>query len=96
MNDVPNIQKIYKCECHTEGIVIDYDEELDIITFHPWQWGFYTVGLRERIRYAWYILRKGTPYESIVLHPATAKELVDDINAFCDNSPTFKVEGIVQ
>lgn len=79
MKLIPNTSTIYKCECHTHGLIIDFDQEDDLVTLHPWQWEYYQAGWRGRLAYAWHIIKNGTPYESICLHGQTAIALATEI-----------------
>lgn len=73
----------FGCDCHTEGVVIEDDFDPDYKPLHIFYLSFWTLGrqgrslgLWDRIRYCWQILKTGLPYgDMIVLHRDKAIEL---------------------
>ena len=72
-----------KCECHGEGLGVDYDKEDGQYYFSYWSAGLSNKHLswRERIRYCWSALTKGKAFnDEIILSEESAQVLVDFIN----------------
>jgi len=69
-----------KCECHSEGMGVDYDDEDNYYYFSYWKSGTSNALLswRERLRHCWNVLTKGKAFndEIILKHEATDK-LID-------------------
>jgi hypothetical protein len=79
-------RKIYKCKCGSEAIEIaidEFDTNDPGIELCIWRFGHTaTKTIRERIRWAWEILTKGTLYkDEVILSQATALELSTDLDA---------------
>ena len=76
--------KFIKCECHGEGMGIDYDEEDDLYYFSYWSQGLSNkkLSIRDKIRYCWRVLKKGKAFEDeLVFGPKKANELCNWIIA---------------
>jgi hypothetical protein len=81
--------KVFPCDCGTEGVVLAVveDEELPdhFINMAFWECGSKLGGGDslthwERIKYAWHILRGGSPWTSMVcMNKATARNLANHI-----------------
>ena len=73
-----------KCECHGEGLGVDYDSEDDLYYFSYWNAGLSNKPLswREKIRYCWAVLTKGKAFnDEIILN----KEGVTQLDNFILN-----------
>jgi len=78
-----NERTFFNCECHTEGIILEYDKEDDQFYLALWSYGHCGNELPfwERIRWCWNILKSGLPWtDSVVLHTAEARKLAKTIN----------------
>lgn len=76
------ITKLYTCECHTEGISVSVDDETMEVFLTGWQMspGEGKMSLKEKIRWCWYIIRKGKPFnDHNILSFETARSLAFDI-----------------
>jgi len=76
--------KFIKCECHGEGMGIDYDAEDDYYYFSYWSYGLSNKKLswKDRLRHCWHVLRKGKAFEDeIILNSKKANELCNWIMA---------------
>ncbi len=90
-------RKFYECECSTEGIMISYehDEEgclpqVDLAFFQHGFVGRHPLGLWERFRWAWHLIKTGFPYlDGIILDQATAEELAGDLLKFSKKKYKF-------
>ena len=60
-----------KCTCHSEGIMIEADSEMDALFLSVWERGYRgdnTLTWKQKLRYIWQILKHGKPYgDQIVL-----------------------------
>ena len=58
-----------KCECHGEGLGVDYDSEDDLYYFSYWSAGLSNkpLSFRERIRYCWAVLTKGKAFNDEIM-----------------------------
>ena len=86
-------KKSYYCECGGESIVISYDYEDEtttdsnmVIDLAFFKQGFDSKGFlswKERIRWCWEIIRRGTVWcDMVVLSQSTAKMLGTDLIKF--------------
>ena len=72
--------KLIKCDCWSEGISLEFDEIDDKqngIQMAFWKQGFDSskyMNFKQKIRWCWHILRKGTPWSDMVI---LGKEQVD-------------------
>lgn len=73
-----------KCDCHVEAIEMEYDPEYNEYYLAFWGCGFGNNkkhSLKQRIRFAWKLLTKGTLYTDMVVLDATkVNELAKFIN----------------
>ncbi len=84
-------EKFYECACNSEGIMISYEHEDD--EFKQLDMAFFNngfngkqLGFKERLRWAWHILRKGLPWiDCVILDKKTAKELGKDLLKWGNN-----------
>lgn len=82
-------QKYYECDCHHEGIMLrhEIDEgfpQLELAFFSFGKVGE-NISLFERLRWCWYIIRRGFPYcDQIILRQETARELGKDLIKFAN------------
>jgi hypothetical protein len=80
--------KYYECSCHAQIIMAHYDEEdgiklVDLAFFSNYIDGRMT--LWQRLRFAWQVLRTGTPWaDMVVLDTEEAKRLGEDLISFVD------------
>jgi len=80
--------KYYECSCHAQVIMAHYDEEdgiklVDLAFFSNHIDGRMT--LWQRLRFAWKVLRTGTPWaDMVVLDTDEAKRLGEDLIRFID------------
>jgi len=87
MKTVPFRKYFYECSCSGEGLITDEDENSIYVSL--WKLGFGQKShssLRERLRWAWNLLTKGTPDISIwtdyvMFTPDTAIEISEDLFA---------------
>lgn len=85
--------KFYECDCHTEGIMMSYEDDefatIDLAFFNQSLKLTKQLTFKERIRWCWYILRKGIPWNDMVtLSKKTAKELGRDLLKFSNRKIT--------
>jgi hypothetical protein len=69
-----------KCECHGEGMGVDYDAEDGYYYFSYWKYGISNESLswRDRLRYCWHVLTKGKAFnDEVVLTQESADKLID-------------------
>lgn len=68
-----------KCDCETEGLEFKYlsaENNIDEIYVSFWQFGYGTVNLWQRLKWMFYILRKGTIYgDQVILNKDKILEL---------------------
>ena len=75
-----NVNKIFMCGCHGEGLVVDkfYDNEIYLAMFsqmHRYN-GQSKMGLKEKLRWIWHILTTGEPWiDEMILTDQCAREL---------------------
>lgn len=82
--------KFYECACHGEGIMMSYEYEeegglpqIDMAFFQYGNVGRHPLGFRERLRWAWNLIRTGRPFlDEVMLSQRTARELADDLLKF--------------
>ena len=83
MKTVPFRKYFYECDCHTEGLITDEDE--DFIFISLWNLGFMDskkLCLKDKLRLIWNIIKEGKPWtDEIVLRPDTAIEISEDLFA---------------
>lgn len=78
-------EKFYYCDCHSGGILLDFDKEFKIIELSFWSQGFYgnILSIKERIRWCWNTLKTGKPYtDMVILDKETAFKLGNDLINF--------------
>ena len=80
--------EIFKCDCHTEGILVHWDEGFPDcedsagVELAFWQMGHNYGGYnwRYRLRHIWRILKTGRPYtDMVMMKPDTAKAFAERI-----------------
>lgn len=79
--------KVFPCDCGSEGVVvtIEEDEDFPYINMAFWEFnpklgGGDSLSRWERIKYAWHILRGGSPWTAMVgMTFGTAKNLANHI-----------------
>lgn len=68
-----------QCQCHTEGFIVERDEEMQLFYVSMWELGSNSdnsLTLWERVRHAWRILWTGKPYgDDICLSDESAKKV---------------------
>ena len=80
--------KFYECGCHGEGLMMSYEmgdefPEVDIAFFQQGLTGRHPLCFKERLRWAWYLLKTGRPFlDEVMLSQAIAKELAEDLLDF--------------
>jgi len=77
------IQKLYRCECFTCGLLLTEDEDSGGVYMSFWKYGSPNpMGLLERLRRAWNIVKTGRYFDDqIILNEATARELCNDMDS---------------
>ena len=68
-----------KCECHSEGMGVDYDPEDELYYFSYWSEGLSNKRLtwKEKFRYCWNIFRKGKAFnDEVILDQRSVDDLV--------------------
>jgi hypothetical protein len=58
--------KLFRCDCYSEGVVVEPWEECDGIFLAFWQYGYYKPSFTQRLKYIWKIIKDGTPYTDMV------------------------------
>lgn len=76
--------KLYRCECGTDGIHVEYDEKYKEYDFCIWtQSDRYSLGpltWYDRLRFCYQILKTGRPWgDSVILSEKNAEELSKDL-----------------
>lgn len=69
-----------KCECHSEGMGVDYDAKDGYYYFSYWRSGLSNALLswKERLRYCWIVLTKGKAFnDEVILGQDAVDELID-------------------
>lgn len=69
-----------KCECHAEGLGVDYDKADDYYYFSYWKCGLSNGRLtwKERLRYCWEVVTKGKAFnDEIMLNQSSVDELIN-------------------
>lgn len=60
-----------KCTCHSEGVLVEVDKELDALFLSIWERGYRidnTLSWKQKLRYIWQVLIYGKSYtDQIVL-----------------------------
>ena len=78
-------KRFYECDCTSEGIMLSYemDDPYPVIDIAFYTLGFNSckeLGLFQRLRWAWRILRKGTIWnDMVILRQSEAKKLGKDL-----------------
>lgn len=78
-------REFYECDCHSEGVRMQYDEELPLAELGFFQYGFgaRVLSFRDRIRCAWQVLRTGYPFaDTVILSQEEASRLGRDLLIF--------------
>ena len=84
-----------KCQCHGEGLGVDYDPDDDYYYFSYWSNGLSNKNLswKERLRYCWHILRKGKAFnDEVILNKEDANKLMKFLSASQKGLPTGDVD----
>lgn len=73
-----NKEQFFKCSCSSEILRVSHDEELDIAEFSIWEMqNSHKAGWRQRLRWCWRILVKGSPYgDQVILDKEGVANLV--------------------
>jgi hypothetical protein len=75
--------KFYECECGEELIMLSHEDDDNYIYLAFFQQNFggrYFLSFKERIRYIWRILTKGTVWnDMVILNKSEAKKLGIDL-----------------
>lgn len=78
-----NKSKFYKCGCSSHLLEIDTSFRMDNeINFSIWELGRNTdkMSIRERIRWCWRILTKGSPWsDSVILDEEQVNEIIEQL-----------------
>ena len=77
-----NVRDVFLCECGSEGLVIEPDEEDKQIYVSLYDRMYQTASksIFERLRWCWHVLRTGEPWtDSIILDYETANRLADSL-----------------
>jgi len=65
---VENPKLFIDCECHSEGLQVEYDKESDEFYFAFWHQGFdRKLDWKSRIRWCWKIIITGVPWSDLVI-----------------------------
>lgn len=75
-------RKFYNCDCGTEGIIVDHDDEDKQFYFVIWEYGQKgsQLGWWDRLRHCWKMLKSGFPYEDqTILCTEEAERLANDL-----------------
>lgn len=61
-----------KCTCHSEGVMVEADNECDTLFLSIWERGYKddnSLSWKQKLRYIWQVLIHGKPYtDQIVLN----------------------------
>jgi len=91
-------KKFYECDCAGEGIMISYEtnDPYPVIDLAFFGYGFNSskqLNWFHRLRWSWYILRKGLPWnDMVILTQDQAKELGTDLLYFANKKVGEKDE----
>jgi hypothetical protein len=67
----------FRCECHSEGLVVCKDGDDYEFAFVSYHMQSYKLTWRSRLRTIWQLIRKGTYYtDQVILDKKRVKELV--------------------
>jgi len=80
-----NKTKTIKCSCHSELLLLEWDEELEVLDLSIWApYGSSNkMSWRQRLRYCWQILTGGKPYgDQMVLDKQSINAMVEHLNQF--------------
>ena len=72
-----------ECECHGEGLAVDYDNDDGYYYFSYWSRGFRTGKLPfwQRLRYVLHVLLTGRPFnDELILNRGSANKLCSFLN----------------
>lgn len=75
-------KKLYTCQCHAEAVTLEFNPEEQEVFITGWQMspGVGAMSFKERIRWAWAILKTGKPFnDHIILNYDTARQISNDI-----------------
>lgn len=79
-------RKFYECDCSSEGVVLsnEYEDDniplLDMAFFNVSHFGKFPLSFKERLRWAWFVLKRGIPFlDCVVLNKKGAEELGTDL-----------------
>lgn len=96
MND-----KVYiPCECHTEGVVVSYDDETETfdLSFVATNKHSLVMPFVERLKLCWHVLRTGTIYnDQVIMSKSSAGLLANHLvnkGAHTYNTNTYTVDEI--
>ena len=87
-----------KCECHGEGMGVDYDTDDGYYYFSYWKHGFSNekLPLKERLRYCWNVLTKGKAFnDEIILNQESADRLIDFLLGY-KRLPKEKMDELIK
>lgn len=79
----------YDCDCHSEGVIMEYEDDLPLayLGFFNMGFGGRVLAFKDRIRSAFQVLKTGKPYtDMVVLNQEAAKRLGSDLLAFSHRS----------
>ena len=79
-----HIKTVYGCECHSEGLVLEYDKEHKELMIAFWsncaKYIPNVLGWKERLRWIWNMIKTGSPYtDMVVVSRETAITMAEDI-----------------
>ena len=79
-----------QCECHGEGMGVDYDKEDGFYYFSYWNCGLSNGPLtwKQRFRYCWNVIFKGKAFnDELLLNQQSADKLIDFLLGYKRLSP---------
>jgi len=88
-------EKFIKCDCHSEGLNIEYDQSGEYFYLSFWKMGINPSRLSwsQKLRYIWHLLFTGQAWgEEIILN----KESANQVSAFIDYHLQVKSETTVE
>jgi DNA-directed RNA polymerase subunit M/transcription elongation factor TFIIS len=74
--DKNKLEYFVECQCHSEGLHIEQDDECKDVYLSLWYYGHQDLTWKNKLRWIWFII-KGKPYpDSIVVRPELISEII--------------------
>ena len=92
----PDIEKIFVCGCHGEGLQIYKFDDMELIFVALWKYGLFAPTIWQRLGYAWRMIRWGIVNEEVNFNPETARAVAAELNALASTSASKSDTGADQ